>query len=122
MTTALSIAEMIEISRSAQQKLALFTQSQLDDIVKIIARTVYDHAELLARMAVDETRMGVYEDKVAKNRGKSKTIWNALKSKINSPLTRSICAVVSVPAIRRPEKPLTVMAAPERVISTVPRV
>ena len=81
MTTALSIAEMIEISRSAQQKLALFTQSQLDDIVKIIARTVYDHAELLARMAVDETRMGVYEDKVAKNRGKSKTIWNALKSK-----------------------------------------
>lgn len=32
-------------------------------------------------MAVKETKMGVYEDKVAKNKGKSKTIWNNLKDK-----------------------------------------
>ena len=32
-------------------------------------------------MAVDETRMGVYEDKVAKNRGKSKGVWYDLKGK-----------------------------------------
>ncbi|MEN1762311.1 aldehyde dehydrogenase family protein, partial [Anoxynatronum sibiricum] len=46
-----------------------------------IAKVVYDNAEALAKMAVEETRMGVYEDKVAKNKGKSKVIWNDLKDK-----------------------------------------
>ena len=32
-------------------------------------------------MAVDETRMGVYEDKVKKNQGKPRIIWNSLKGK-----------------------------------------
>ncbi|SMP58831.1 aldehyde dehydrogenase family protein [Anoxynatronum buryatiense] len=81
MKTSLSVMEMVEKSRIAQKELSRFTQEQLDDIVKLIAKSVYDHAELLARMAVDETRMGVYEDKVAKNRGKSKTIWHSLKDK-----------------------------------------
>ncbi|MEN1760132.1 aldehyde dehydrogenase family protein [Anoxynatronum sibiricum] len=81
MKTSLSVMEMVEKSKIAQKELSRFTQEQLDDIVKLIAKSVYDHAELLARMAVDETRMGVYEDKVAKNRGKSKTIWHSLKDK-----------------------------------------
>ena len=40
-----------------------------------------DNAEELARMAVDETRMGVYEDKVKKNKGKARVIWSDLKGK-----------------------------------------
>ncbi len=34
---------------------------------------------MLAKMAVDETRMGVYEDKIKKNKGKSKAVWAKLK-------------------------------------------
>ncbi|HSF70234.1 MAG TPA: aldehyde dehydrogenase family protein, partial [Nitrospira sp.] len=33
------------------------------------------------RMAVDETGIGVYEDKILKNKGKARVIWNNLKDK-----------------------------------------
>ena len=75
------IQELIEKSRTAQSKYEKFSQEKVDNIVKSIAKTVYDRAEELADMAVKETQMGVYEDKVAKNKGKSKTIWNNLKDK-----------------------------------------
>ena len=75
------ITELIEKSREAQKELATYSQKEIDSIVKVIAKTVYDNAEELARMAVDETRMGVYEDKVAKNKGKSKTIYNNIIDK-----------------------------------------
>lgn len=75
------IQELIEKSKTAQSKYEKFSQEKVDNIVKSIAKIVYDRAEELADMAVKETQMGVYEDKVAKNRGKSKTIWNNLKDK-----------------------------------------
>lgn len=75
------VKELVEKARVAQEKLATYSQEELDRIVKVIAKTVYDNAELLAKMAVEETGMGVYEDKVIKNKGKSKTIWNNLKDK-----------------------------------------
>lgn len=75
------ITELIEKSKEAQKELATYSQKEIDAIVKVIAKTVYDNAEELARMAVDETRMGVYEDKVAKNKGKSKTIYNNIIDK-----------------------------------------
>ena len=53
----------------------------MDAIVKGIAKYVYDNAEPLARMAVDETGIGVYEDKILKNKGKARAIWNNLKDK-----------------------------------------
>lgn len=46
-----------------------------------IGKVVYDRAEELARMACEESGMGVYADKVAKCHGKSKCIWNSLKGK-----------------------------------------
>jgi len=75
------IDELIQKSRKAQKEFERFSQEQVDLVVKEIAKTVYDNAELLAKMAVEETRMGVYEHKVSKNKGKSKTIWNDLKNK-----------------------------------------
>ena len=75
------INEMVAKSRVAQKEFEKFNQQQVDQVVKEIGKVVYYNAELLARMAVDETGMGVYEDKVAKNRGKSKTIWNDLRNK-----------------------------------------
>lgn len=70
----------IERARAAQKKFdAEFDQERTDACVRAIAKVVYDNAEMLAKMAVEETRMGVYEDKVNKNRGKAKVIWNSLK-------------------------------------------
>lgn len=75
------INELMEKSRRAQKEFEKFNQQQVDEVVREIGKVVYDHGEELARMAVDETEMGVYEHKVAKNKGKSKTIWNDLKDK-----------------------------------------
>jgi succinate-semialdehyde dehydrogenase len=72
---------MIKKAREAQKEFESFSQEQVDMMVKAIAKVVYDNAESLARLAVDETGMGVYEHKVAKNKGKSKVIWNDLKDK-----------------------------------------
>ncbi len=75
------IEEMIEKARIAQRQVATYSQAQVDELVRAIGKVVYDNAEELARDAVDETRMGVYEDKVTKNRGKARAIWNNLKDK-----------------------------------------
>lgn len=75
------IQEYITRARKAQQTYETFSQEQVDRIVRAAAKAVYDNAETLARLAVEETGMGVYEDKVAKNKMKSKIIWNSLKGK-----------------------------------------
>ncbi|MDQ1507015.1 MAG: hypothetical protein QOD57_4742, partial [Actinomycetota bacterium] len=43
-------------------------QERLDGMVRAMARAGTDAAPELARMAVDETGYGVYEDKIVKNR------------------------------------------------------
>lgn len=75
------VNSLVEKARKAQYEFESFSQEQTDAIVKEIGKVVYDNAEKLAKMTVDETKMGVYEDKVAKCHGKSKCIWNSLKNK-----------------------------------------
>lgn len=75
------IQELIMRARAAQAIFETFSQDQVDAIVKGIGKYVYDNAEPLARMAVDETGIGVYEDKILKNKGKARVIWNNLKDK-----------------------------------------
>lgn len=75
------VEELIVKARKAQSEYEKFTQEQADEIVRACAKAVYDNAEYLARLAVDETRMGVYEHKIQKNMGKAKVIWNSLKGK-----------------------------------------
>lgn len=78
----MTIAELVARAHVAQRAFEQnFDQKTTDLVVRAMAKVVYDHAEELARMAVDETRMGVYEDKVAKNKGKSKGVWYDLKGK-----------------------------------------
>ena len=72
---------LVEKARAAQKQIENYTQEQVDALCREIARTVYDNAEMLAKMAVEETRMGIYENKVAKNKGKARVIWNDLKGK-----------------------------------------
>ena len=82
-TTVESVAELVAQARQAQAVIADYSQEQIDALVKVVGKVVYDNADELARMAVDESGLGVYEDKILKNKGKSRIIWNNLKS-VNS--------------------------------------
>src|SRR6476469_4623661 len=75
------VQQLVARAHVAQAAYESFSQEQVDAIVKGIGKYVYDNAEKLARMAVDETGIGVYEDKILKNKGKARVIWNNLKDK-----------------------------------------
>ena len=75
------IATLVADGRKAQAVFESFSQEQVDAIVRDIGKYVYDNAEELSRMAIDETGIGVYEDKVLKKKGKARVIWNNLKGK-----------------------------------------
>ena len=76
-----SVKALVSRARCAQKKYEPFRQDQVDAIVRDIGKFVFDNANQLARMAVDETGIGSYEDKVQKNKGKARVIWNNLKDK-----------------------------------------
>src|SRR4026207_1304820 len=80
-TANTQIRQLVSRARAAQAIFETFSQEQVDAIVKGIGKYVYDNADPLARMAVDETCIGVYEDKILKNKGKARVIWNSLKGK-----------------------------------------
>ena len=74
-----SFNEALARVRKAQQAFALYTQEQVDAIFRAAA-TAANRARLpLAKMAVEETGMGVAEDKVIKNHFASEYIYNAYR-------------------------------------------
>jgi len=69
--TSLSIEEADRLARRAKAaaaRLAEFSQSRIDAIVDAVAAAALAHAELFARLAVEETGFGIVSDKVQKNR------------------------------------------------------
>ncbi len=71
----------MERARVALKEYEAYTQEQVDQIVTAVAKVVYDHAEELAEIAVEESGMGNVTDKIAKNKGKSLMIAHHLKDK-----------------------------------------
>src|SRR5579875_2652830 len=65
--------------RRAQQVFATFSQEQVDHIFRSAALAASDARIPLARMAAEETGMGVVEDKVIKNHFASEYIYNKYK-------------------------------------------
>ena len=65
--------------KDAQKKYANYTQEEVDKIFKACAIAANKMRIPLAKMAVDETQMGVIEDKVIKNHFASEYIYNAYK-------------------------------------------
>ncbi len=66
--------------RAAQREFATFSQEQVDKIF-FAAATAANQARIpLAKMAVEETGMGIVEDKVIKNHYASEYIYNAYKN------------------------------------------
>ena len=66
--------------REAQKQFAAFTQEQVDKIFLAAAVAANRQRIPLARMAVEETGMGIVEDKVIKNHYASEYIYNKYKN------------------------------------------
>ena len=67
---------LIKRVKAAQQKFANYTQEQVDRIFQAAALAAAEQRIPLAQMAVEETGMGVVEDKVIKNHFASEYICN----------------------------------------------
>ncbi|MCL2657518.1 MAG: bifunctional acetaldehyde-CoA/alcohol dehydrogenase [Betaproteobacteria bacterium] len=65
--------------KAAQQKYAGFSQEQVDRIFRSAALAAADARIPLAKLAVEETHMGIVEDKVIKNHFASEYIYNKYK-------------------------------------------
>ena len=75
-----ALMDKIREVRRAQAKFAQFTQEQVDKIFKAAAVAANQARIPLAKMAVEETGMGVVEDKVIKNNYAAEHIYNAYKN------------------------------------------
>ena len=73
------LMEAIGAMRKAQQLFATYSQEQVDKIFKAAAIAANKARIPLAKMAVEETGMGVVEDKVIKNNYAAEYIYNAYK-------------------------------------------
>ena len=102
-----ALDEAIARVRAAQRAYACYTQEQVDAIFRAAAMAANRARIPLARLAVEETGMGVLEDKVIKNHYAAEYIYNAYKD------TRTCGVIEEDPAfgIRRIAEPLGVIAA-----------
>ena len=74
-----SLENALKRVRAAQKRFAEYSQSQVDSIFKAAAAAADRQRIPLARLAVEETGMGVVEDKVIKNHYAAEYIYNAYR-------------------------------------------
>lgn len=77
--SAEALEKALDRVRAAQKKFAEYSQSQVDSIFKAAAAAADRQRIPLARLAVEETGMGVVEDKVIKNHYAAEYIYNAYR-------------------------------------------
>ena len=75
-----TLEETLARVKEAQKKFATYTQEQVDKIFLAAAIAANQARIPLAKMAVEETGMGVVEDKVIKNNYAAEYIYNAYKN------------------------------------------
>ncbi|MEH7302640.1 bifunctional acetaldehyde-CoA/alcohol dehydrogenase [Neobacillus drentensis] len=79
-----TVAAMIDsLANNALKSLGAFrcyNQEMVDEIVKQMALTALENHKELAKLAVNETRRGVYEDKVFKNMFATEFIYNNIRN------------------------------------------
>ncbi|MCX7951490.1 MAG: bifunctional acetaldehyde-CoA/alcohol dehydrogenase [Clostridiales bacterium] len=73
------LLQKISEIREAQKKFSTYTQEQVDEIFRQAAMAANNARIYLAKMAVEETGMGIVEDKVIKNHFASEYIYNKYK-------------------------------------------
>jgi len=78
------IAYLDSLVSRARTAAAVFTQYSQEDVDRIVRAMVLaglEQAQYLARLAVEETRLGIMEDKVIKNMVASEFVYNYVKDK-----------------------------------------
>ena len=73
------VRNLIQKAKEAQKILADFSQEEIDRIVKAMAEEGMRAARWLAKVAVEETDIGDYEDKVIKNLFATKRVYDNIK-------------------------------------------
>ena len=102
-----ALAAKLDAMRQAQRRFAGFSQEQVDRIFFQAARAANMQRIPLAKLAVEETGMGVVEDKVIKNHYAAEYIYNAYKD-------MKTCGVIEEDrayGIRRIAEPVGLIAA-----------
>ena len=102
-----TLKSAFERVKEAQAKFAKYTQEQVDEIFKAAAMAANQARIPLAKMAVEETGMGVIEDKIIKNHYASEYIYNKYKNE-------KTCGVIEEDSsfgIKKIAEPIGVIAA-----------
>ena len=102
-----ALQERMTLMRKAQREFSKFTQEQVDHIFFEAAMAANKARIPLAKMAVEETGMGVMEDKVIKNHYASEYIYHAYRS------TKTVGVLEEDPAfgIKKIAEPIGLVAA-----------
>ncbi len=73
------IDDLVKNAQAALEVMKGFDQAKVDHIVHRMAIAGLDHHMELAKLAVEETGRGVYEDKAIKNMFATEEIWHSIK-------------------------------------------
>ncbi len=73
------IDELVEKAKKASEEYLKLDQETVDDITKAMSMAGLEHHMELAKMAVEETGRGVYEDKITKNMFATEYIYHSIK-------------------------------------------
>ncbi|WP_025720352.1 bifunctional acetaldehyde-CoA/alcohol dehydrogenase [Paenibacillus sp. 1-18] len=74
------IQTLIDRANRAQQAFMSMNQEQIDEIVQAMALAGMDKHMHLAKLAVEETGRGVYEDKITKNMFATEYVYHSIKN------------------------------------------
>ncbi len=73
------IDELVERAKVASKAYLSLTQEDVDRVIKKMAMAGMEHHMKLAKMAVEETKRGVFEDKITKNMFATEYIYHDIK-------------------------------------------
>ncbi len=102
------LERLVRQARTAAAVFTQYTQEDVDRIVKAMVLAGLEQAQTLARLAVDETKLGVMEDKVIKNMVATEFVYNYIKDKRTVGVIREF-----------PERNLVELAEPIGVIFSI---
>lgn len=71
--------DLVGKAKEAHDVFAEYSEVQIDKILVAMVETIEENAQYLARMAVEETKYGVFEHKVIKNMFASRDVYNEIK-------------------------------------------
>ena len=73
------INELVEKAKKASQEYLKLDQQTVDNITKAMSMAGLEHHMELAKLAVEETGRGIYEDKITKNMFATEYVYHSIK-------------------------------------------